>query len=166
MTRAVDDVTRTRLMAAVRRVCPEWLRDQQDDLVQMTAMKLIRSNAESDWSDTYLSRVAYTVVVDEMRRRKRRREVGMSPSLPHRMRDSDNLSPEASARGSELGDGLLDCLAELPEEKQLAVTLYLQDHTVPEIADHLGWDRKRVSNLVYRGLDDLRSALRRRGLEP
>lgn len=163
---ALDAHTRARLEVAVRRVCPSWLRESQDDLVQMVAMKLLRAGSYGDHPDAYLSRVAYTVVIDEIRRRRRRHEVGMSPSLPHRLRDSASPSPEVQARGAEVGEILLSCLARLSDDRRRAVTLYLQDHSVPEIASLLGWERKRASNLVYRGLSDLRTELRRQGLAP
>lgn len=164
--RELDAATRDRLVVAVRKVCPAWLREHQEDLVQMTAMKLLRSSAEIETTDSYLARVAYTVVIDEIRRRKRRQEVGMSPSMPDRIFNSGQLTPEMMARGSEVGSVLVGCLSDLNPDRRRAVTLYLQDHSVPEIAELLGWDRKRASNLVYRGLDDLRSALRKKGLSP
>jgi RNA polymerase sigma factor (sigma-70 family) len=162
----VDARTRQILVDVVRRVCPAWLRDSSDDLVQTATMKLLRSTVEIEQTEPYLSRVAYTVVIDEIRRRKRRREVGMSPSLPHRLRDSGDVSPEARVRGAEVGKVLLESLRELSDDRRRVVALYLQDHTVPEITELLEWDRKRVSNLLYRGLDDLRSTLRRRGVTP
>jgi RNA polymerase sigma-70 factor, ECF subfamily len=164
--REIDAATRDRLVVAVRRVCPPWLRDSSDDLVQTAVMKLLRSTVEIESTDAYLSRVAYTVVIDEIRRRKRRREVGLSPSLPERLRDSGELSPEARARGDQIGKALLACLQSLSADRRRAVALYLQDHSVPEIAELLGWDAKKASNMVYRGLGDLRTALARRGIGP
>jgi len=106
------------------------------------------------------------VVIDEIRRKRRRNEVGMSPSMPDRIANSGDLSPETLARGAEVGQVLLECVATLSTDRRRAVTLYLQDHPVPEIAQRMECNRKRASNLVYRGLDDLRDALRQRGYEP
>jgi DNA-directed RNA polymerase specialized sigma24 family protein len=90
----------------------------------------------------------------------------MSPSMPERIMNSADLNPETLARGTEVGEQLIDAVATLKGDRRRAVTLYLQDHPVPEIAERMSCDRKRASNLVYRGLDDLRNELRKRGLTP
>ena len=166
---AVDDAPidadlRVRLLAVVRRVRPAWLADQEEDLVQIALVKLMRSEAPIGRSAAFLRRVAYSVVVDEIRRTKRRSETGFSPSLPDRIANSGELSPEVRARGGQIGATLLRCLEGLAPDRRRAVALYLQDHPVPEIADRFGWDRKRAANLVYRGLEDLRVALSAEGL--
>ena len=48
----------------------------------------------------------------------------------------------------------------------MAVTLYLQGHSVPEAARVLDWPAKRTENLVYRGLADLRECLMKKGIQP
>lgn len=156
---------RERLTVAVRRVCPAWMADHHDDLVQMSLMRLLRSELTGELSSAYLHRVAHSVVVDEIRRKKRRNEVGLTPSLPERLRN-EGVDPEATARGIQLGDAIVDCLGLLTDDRRRAVTLHLQGHTVPEISELLGFDRKRAENLVYRGLQDLRAALTERGLRP
>lgn len=120
----------------------------------------------SPWGDGLLRRVAYSVVVDEIRRRKRRNEVGMSPSMPDRIVNSMELSPETRARGAELGKLLVEVMATLNEDRRRAVVLYLQGHSIPDAARVLGWDTKKASNAVYRGLEQLRRRLAERGLVP
>ena len=156
---------RERLRGAVGRVCPEWLRDQQDDFVQMSLMRILRSYAEVELNTSFLHRVAHSVVVDELRRKKRRNEVGLTPSLPDRLR-TEAPGPDALARGSQLGEAVVACLGALVPDRRRAVTLNLQGHGVPEIAQLLSIDRKQAENLVYRGLKDLREALGARGLSP
>lgn len=157
---------RDRLARQVARVCPVGMRDQADDLVQMALMKLLRTGQDATLHDTFLRRVAWSVVVDELRRRRRRGEVGMSPSLPDRIANSRQRPPETEVRGQQIGEVLLTCLGGLLPDRRAAVTLYLQDHSVPEVAAVLGWEHKRTANLIYRGMEDLRGALRERGLTP
>ncbi len=159
-----DGELRERLLGAVRRVRPAWMADQEEDLVQIALVKLMRSEAPVGRSHAFLRKVAWSVVVDEIRRTKRRSETGMSPSLPDRIAHSGELSPEVRARGQQVGTTLVRCLERLAPDRRRAVALYLQDHPVPEIAERLGWDFKRASNLVYRGLEDLRQALTAEGL--
>lgn len=75
-------------------------------------------------------------------------------------------NPETDARFKELGAAVRDCLESMIRDRRLAVTLYLQQHTVPEAARLLGWAVKRTENLVYRGLADLRQCLLAKGHTP
>lgn len=167
MSRAdVDGSVRERLRRLVLRVAPPWMREAADDLVQTAVMRILRGSPSWTLDDPLLRRIACSVVIDELRRRKRRPEIGMSPSMPDRIADSGDLSPEVRAHGVGVGIGVVDALQTLSADRRRAVTLYLQDHTVPEIAALLGWDVKRASNCVYRGLGDLREELARRGILP
>ncbi len=159
--------------AAVAKVCPAWLRDRSDDLVQMAMMRLMaieRKSAEPrELKPAYLRKVAYSSMVDEIRRQRRRQEVPLGDDDPERPWDvmpSSDPDPEHLHASRQLGEGIRQCLARLIGPRQSAVTLYLQQHTVPEAARLLGWTPKRTENLVYRGLRDLRECLRKKGLEP
>jgi DNA-directed RNA polymerase specialized sigma24 family protein len=56
-------------------------------------------------------------------------------------------------------------LLELQENRRLAVQLHLQDLTTKQIGEILGWTEPKARNLLYRGLKDLRKALRNMGIE-
>ena len=162
--REIDAEVRETLVLMVRRVCPRWMADDLDDLVQMAAMRLLRSESDAELTPAYLSRVAYSAVIDEIRRRKRRNEIDATPSLIDRVADEVQPSPERLANASQLADTLLQCLElQVPARRQ-ALALYLQGHTIPEIAELLDWDFKKAANAVYRGLPDLRVALADRGI--
>lgn len=75
-------------------------------------------------------------------------------------------NPERIAAGREIGRALLACLDRLVRARRLAVTLYLQGHSVPEAAALLAWTVKRTENLVFRGLADVRRCLTARGMTP
>ncbi len=75
-------------------------------------------------------------------------------------------SPERESFGREISAGIRKCLAQLVEPRKLAVTLHLLGYKVPQIAQKMGWNTKRASNLVYRGLDGLRDCLRAMELTP
>jgi RNA polymerase sigma-70 factor (ECF subfamily) len=74
--------------------------------------------------------------------------------------------PERAAASLEIGRGIQTCLAHMKRERRLAVTLYLQGHTVLEAARILEWPVKRTENFVYRGLADLRACLAAKGMRP
>ena len=78
------------------------------------------------------------------------------PPRPHHMpRSSDGRSRRKST----------PALAQLPENRRLAVKNHLQGLTTPEIGALLGWSEPKARNLVHRGLKDLRTALRALGIE-
>jgi RNA polymerase sigma-70 factor (ECF subfamily) len=162
---------RKEIVRAVRSLCPRWLASRADDLVQAALLRILelrqRSEHREDLSSFYLKRVAYSALVDEIRRLERRREMPLEGDdgepLPLA---SPSPGPEKLQAGRELGEGIRVCLAALLRPRQLAVTLYLQDVSVVEAARLLGWELKQTRNLVYRGLGDLRLCLKAKGFHP
>lgn len=159
---------RRSLVRAVARICPRWLAAQADDIVQagmLRVMGILReSEGKAALNASYLWRVAYSATVDEIRRLRRRREVSLDEVSPEVLPDASD--PERSHAGNEIAQGVQACLGRLAEGRRLAVALHLQGHSVPEAAGLLGWGAKKVENLVYRGLADLRRCLIAKGLKP
>jgi len=170
---------RARLERAVARVCPPWLSARSDDLVQVAVMRILdiqrSSQGERTFSASYLWKVAYCALIDEIRRVRRRRETplegpddggegeggALASTLPAAAPD-----PERRAAGHQIGRGIRECLGRMVRPRRLAVVLHLQGHTVPEASRLLEWRAKRTENLLYRGLGDLRRCLSAKGLAP
>jgi RNA polymerase sigma factor (sigma-70 family) len=74
-------------------------------------------------------------------------------------------SPEAIAERSQLLEKIERAMARLPENRRLAVGLYLKGMTTQEVGDLMGWSEPKARNLAYRGLSDLREQLRAEGIE-
>jgi RNA polymerase sigma-70 factor (ECF subfamily) len=169
--RSDPEAVRATLVRAVRRICPAWLADRSEDLVQLAAMRVLAARGAGEGNEpvaaSYLHRVAYTTLVDEIRRLRRRPEEPLEDGETLVAADPHDASnPERRYQGHETGRAIRACLLELVPPRRLAVTLHLQGHTVPEASKLLGWDRKRTENLVYRGLADLRGCLERKGVSP
>ncbi len=143
--------------------------DHFEDIVQLATMKVLRILREGEGNRvlaaSYLKRVAYTVAIDELRRRKMDREIPMDADLERRAVDVAP-GPDRAADASVTQRALAACMARLNEARRIAVTAYLQGHTVPETARLSGWSGKRTENLVYRGLQQLRECLRAKGVTP
>jgi RNA polymerase sigma factor (sigma-70 family) len=159
-----------RLAAAVARVCPRWLADHADDITQNAIVQLLASRRSSGgnpgFSSMYLMKAAHGVVVDEIRRRCRRKEsTADDPAALERV-SSRAESPERASAAREIARGIVDCLTRLADARRLAVTLFLRGCTVPETARRLGWSPKRTEHLVYRALSDLRRCLGSKGMTP
>lgn len=162
---------RDQLARSVGRVCPPWLADRRDDLVQVALLRVMAVLKESAWKRelgaSYLVRVAYSALVDEIRRVRRRQEVplaeeeGDEPQTP-----APSPDPEQSSMSREIGRAIRDCLALQTRPRRVAMTLSLQGHSVPETARRLAWSLKKTESLVYRATTDLRKCLSRKGLQP
>ena len=159
---------RRRLEAAVSRTCPAWLADRAEDIVQNAMLQLVeklrRSEGTRTFSSIYLQKAAYGATVDEIRRACRRRETSANEAIAGHAATDPGPAQAASSR--ELARAIRGCLGAMRDARRLAVTLYLQGCSVPEIGRRLGWGRKRAENLVYRGLADLRGCLRKKGWTP
>jgi len=161
------------LVRAVDRICPRWMADKADDLVQVALMRVMeiqrKKEGTAELNAFYLRRAAYSAMIDEIRRLRRRQEV----SLQGGGEDDEAVAfdpaapapdPERASAGREAGRAIRDCLGRLVPPRRHAVTLNLQGHSVPEIGKLLGWTAKKAENLVYRGMADLRSCLEDKGI--
>jgi len=160
---------RRRVVGAVNRACPAWGKSDRDDLVQcvLTALLARFGDLEGNhrFPSTYLEKMAYGVMVDELRRRGRRKELPLDhPATAER--PAANPGPERLMESTEIAAGIRDCVARLSPDRRLAVRLHLLGCAVPEIARRTGWPAKRAENLLYRGLAEVRNCLAARGFAP
>jgi len=161
------------LVRAVDRVCPRWMADKADDLVQVAMMRVMeiqrKKEGTAELNAFYLRKAAYSAMIDEIRRLRRRQEVSLEggsdeeeavsydPAAP----DAD---PERASVGRQVGRAIRDCLRLMVPPRRHAVTLNLQGHSVPEVGRLMGWTAKKAENLVYRGMADLRDCLGTKGI--
>ncbi len=169
----------TRLRRTIASHCPTNIGLHVDDIMQEACLRLWRalsSGREIHDFPSYLHRVAATVTIDAVRRLKTRREEQM-PAEIDRHGDADvpgleqslfldtHPSAEALLDRTRLMAIVKDTLGRLPANRRRAVGLHLQGWTTDEIAALMGWTEAKARNLVYRGLDKLRSRLRDQGYE-
>lgn len=114
---------------------------------------------------SYVHKIAYSSLVDEIRYQRRRR-LDQTDSLESASLGSERLDPESNAVARDLGRAIKACLHALAQTRNLAVSLYLQGSRVPEIARTAGWSQKQADNAVYRGLADMRRCLSGKGVQP
>jgi RNA polymerase sigma-70 factor (ECF subfamily) len=162
------------LVRAVDRVCPRWMADRADDLVQVALMRVMeiqrKKEGTAEFSPFYLKKAAYSAMIDEIRRLRRRQEVslegGGSDEEPVAYDPAaGDPDPERASAGRQIGRAIRDCLGRLVAPRRHAVTLNLQGHSVPEVGRLMGWTGKKAENLVYRGMADLRACLGEKGIQ-
>jgi len=160
---------RAELVRAIVRQCPPWLADRADDMAQNAVMRVLeilrRGEGSPALPSSYLQKVAYSAVIDELRRVRRHTEVPLEDGEEAMAPPTEAPDPERISAGKELGRAIRHCLGRMVRPRGLAVTLHLQGHNVKELAQLLGFNVKRADNLVYRGLSDLRDCLRAKGID-
>lgn len=149
-----------RVQHVARRSCPRWLRACPEDIGQIARLRVFqRTKAEPQMPVTlaYIRSAVRHAAIDAGRRQLRREE--LSSRYEPMIHGSAPVDPEAMLLGRELAGRLRMQLSKLPEARRQVVELYLDGHGVTEIAQHLGCSRKRVDNLVHRGLAAVRRGL-------
>jgi len=139
------------LERAIRSRCFGLLASAREDLVQSAMVRILERDRHEDLGRrgaSYAWKVAQSVMVDEMRRLGRERRLAESVSEVKQ----SWVDPAGRIQ-------LRQCLERLEERRRMAVTLHLSGLRIPEVARAAGWTEKTAENLIYRGLDDLRSLL-------
>jgi RNA polymerase sigma-70 factor, ECF subfamily len=160
---------RQRLARSVARICPPWLAASADDITQAAIVRLVKmvgTGGNRVLAASYLEKMAYTAMVDEMRRHFRRREVAEERAPEVASVSAEAADPEREAFAREIDRGITACMEALVRTRRVAVTLFLQGDSVPDVGEALGWTTKKAEHLVYRALEQLRQCLSRKGLRP
>ncbi|HEY8462322.1 MAG TPA: sigma-70 family RNA polymerase sigma factor [Blastocatellia bacterium] len=167
------------LRQTIARICPKDLGIQFDDIEQEARLRLwraIEAERKIDFHRSYIYKIVASVTINAIRRAKARREEQLRLAEDEEDKDGAEAqpiilatvaesSPEAQAERDELLRKVEEAMARLPENRRLAVGLYLKGMTTDEIADLMEWSEPKARNLVYRGLKDLRGELRDAGIE-
>jgi RNA polymerase sigma-70 factor (ECF subfamily) len=161
------------LRSAIHRYCPRDLGISAADVEQEARVRLWRAlQRETELGDpaSYVYRVAVTATIDAVRRARTRREDQLregpdEDDAEQPFPDDARNQPDAQLERRELMARVGAALSTLSDDRRRAVELHLQGLTLAEIAELLSWSEARTRNLVYRGMDDLRGALRREGIE-
>lgn len=127
--------------------------DEIEQEVRLKLWRVLEREPEIAHPVAYLHRAVMSVVVDHVRRQRH---------APLPLPDDEVSVPDDAGRqasSAELGTLIEKALAQLPERRRLPVALHLQGFGLPQIARMVRDSEAAVRNLVYRGLDELRSLL-------
>jgi RNA polymerase sigma-70 factor (ECF subfamily) len=162
------------LRNTIARLCPKDLGLQYSDIEQDARLRLWRaleSGKEINDPASYIYRVAATATIDAVRRVKARREEQLrleeddDEGEPIKLVANQDDRPDRIVERKQIAQKVQSVFARLAENRRSAVVLYLEGLTTDEIARSLGWSEPKTRHLVYRGLSDLRRALRAEGIE-
>lgn len=152
------------IKASIQRFNPQESGIDPDDIAQEVKIKLwkaFRSEKKIKYHSSYIERVVYTTTIDAMRKLRREREI---LSGYHLSGEEKNPSSDFS-RQQELNQIIGQAVDSLKEPRRKIMRLYLLGMDLEESARFFGWTRDKVRNLYYRGLNDLKETLRKKGVE-
>lgn len=164
------DLLRQQLLRSVGRICPAWLADHKEDIVQSALVRILETQKKNEhgWVPlpSYVWKVAYTATVDEIRRIRRRQDVPLDEESLENAGHVSGSNPYRDQSLLDLGEAIRGCLGRLNEPRRLVVGIFLLGHGLPETERLTGWEGKKVRNLLYRGLAGLRRCLSSKGIRP
>ena len=175
--RAVDDALEVllrrnfvRLRAVIERHCRHSAVLDPDDIAQEVRIRLWRAlqrDRNAVFSASYLQRTVLSVVVDAVRRAPPKAESVQDfessghDAWPDGLVERDG--PEVDARSNAVSRALDAALAELPQQRRLAVAFTLQGFAAKECGELMGISGEAARKLAERGLVLVRENLRQRG---
>lgn len=144
-----------------------------DELLQEVRIRLWKAQERgeklSELPASYLYKTAMSASVDLLRRRRTAREEASVSLEGIRQAGIEPVGREdasQAAESDELGAQIDGALGTLTPSRQPVVRMYLAGYDRSEIASLMKWTEAKTRNLLYRGLEELREELRRRGLAP
>jgi RNA polymerase sigma factor (sigma-70 family) len=148
--------------AASRRAAPF-----QDDIAQNVVTEVWRQLEREQPIErpaSYVYRAVIRETVRWLHRQEGRREVSLdSPAVDV---PAAGVDPHGALEAHEMGTAIETCLQDLAPDRARAVRAHLAGFEVAEMMRMYGWTYQRARNLVARGMGDLRTALRSRGVTP
>jgi RNA polymerase sigma factor (sigma-70 family) len=108
----------------------------------------------------YIKKIISSAVIDQLRKRQRddsllRREEQI------RIAEQKDLYSWEALRKKAMEQAVGRAVEKLISSRRQVVKLYLLSLSIPEISSYLNWTHNKTRNLLYRGLSDLKEALKR-----
>ena len=151
---------------AVRRVGGAAAQNDRDDIEQVVLLALWTQLAREQTIDhpaSYVYRAAVRETVRAVAKLRARAEQTVAGGLDD-VRAERQSDADRGVAAREQREALQAALRALPDERARAVRAHLAGFTVEELMQVCGWSYQRARNLVARGMADLRTQLRSRGL--
>jgi RNA polymerase sigma factor (sigma-70 family) len=138
----------------------DMVKDDVRQNVLIALWKQIEREQEIEQVASYIYKATVREAVRARRRETERRERQEAAPPPLKLAGED---PHRALDAREQALQLEACLAELSVERQQAVRAHLAGFEVAELMANYGWSYQKARNLVARGMQDLRDALRQKG---
>jgi RNA polymerase sigma factor (sigma-70 family) len=136
---------------------------EREALVQEFRIRLWKSSSSPEKlravSASFLYKAARWAALDLLRERRRsHQDSEMTMNQAARVPTPDRA--DGGVERARLGAALQEAVEALAPDRRTVVALWLAGYHRTELPALLGWSEARVRNLLYRGLEDLRTRLR------
>jgi len=139
---------------------------ESDDLLQETIIRLWKAlenrDGKLEFINSYVKKVVFSVYINEVNRIRREKQFVASAG-------GQGFCDQETARGRPDPPGLIEgavmaSLSSLSETKRHIIRLHIEGFTLSEIAISNHWSFSKVRDNYYRGIEELRRRLARKGL--
>ena len=137
-----------------------------EDVIQEVKIKIWKKFAyEKDVSlySLYIRRVISSTLIDHIRKARRQERLILHEKQKLLIEDGRNIGNPLQP--DIFREFLQDAVDSLLESRRKIVKLFLADLTIDEISSSLNWSKDKTRNLLYRGLSDLKTKLKEKGIE-
>jgi RNA polymerase sigma-70 factor (ECF subfamily) len=138
-----------------------------DDISQEIRIKiwrLLRNEKNIKNYASYIKKIVNSSVIDLLRKYKRDEAVVLSEKQK-RVSEVKGTYPATIPLDEVLRDRVAEAVDSLIESRRNVVRLHLLDMTIEEISAFYGWSMNKTRNLLYRGLTDLKRALKNKDID-
>jgi RNA polymerase sigma factor (sigma-70 family) len=144
--------------------------DELAEVIQNLRVRLWRAHREAmaitHLGSSYVYHAGISATLDVIRERRSRRHQIPLDSLAQDPPAAESADPAVRVERADDARIVADAIRSLSQARRVPVRMYLAGYSRDDIARSLGWSEAKTRNLLYRGLDDLRAELRRRGFGP
>jgi RNA polymerase sigma factor (sigma-70 family) len=137
-----------------------------DDLLQEIRIRLWKAlkvrDGEIEFINSYAKKIVFSVFINEVNRIHRERQLISKAENQQRL----ECQGRGCAQESDefLKEAVVQSLSALSRNKRLVIRLRLEGFTLAEIAQTNRWSLSKVRNSYYRGIQELKKRLSRRGI--
>ncbi|MEM1091984.1 MAG: RNA polymerase sigma factor [Pseudomonadota bacterium] len=144
--------------------------DDIEQEVRIRLWRVLQTETQVNHAASYLRTVVNSALIDAVRRAQARetsRRGGEFNEQMHTGSNNEGLADpvQGQQRMQELSAAAESALQSMSANRRRAVSLRLHGLAVNEIGTLCGWSSAKARNLVYRGLEQLRSELGKRGID-
>jgi RNA polymerase sigma factor (sigma-70 family) len=132
--------------------------------VKIRIWRILKNEKKIDNYTSYIMKIVNSTVIDQIRKSRRQGEIILAEKQKNI--SENRISYKILNKDeSPLKDIIGQAVDNLKESRKKVVKLYLLNLTIEEIAALFGWTKHKTRNLLYRGLNDLKTELKNQGID-
>ncbi|MBN2246964.1 MAG: sigma-70 family RNA polymerase sigma factor [Candidatus Aminicenantes bacterium] len=132
--------------------------------VKIRIWRILKNEKKIDNYTSYIMKIVNSTVIDQIRKSRRQGEIILAEKQKN-ISENRITYKILNKEESLLKDIVGQAADNLKESRKKVVKLYLLNLTIEEIAALFGWTKHKTRNLLYRGLNDLKTELKNQGID-